>query len=183
MNASRAAILAAAVLVMPGWAMAETEWMGSARQWSVGYVGDMPLPYCRLQWDSQTGETVEFRESMKNALWLVGKTTWTIPEHTKTQVDVVGHDNTVSVPAEFFDKNSLRLWDVPGSPNSGGIQAIVKTAFSGMPDLELDFAGDEPNWSVPTSRVVELRSTFSQCLKRLAKPDMAKSAAETSKPF
>jgi hypothetical protein len=116
-------------------------------------------------------------------LWLVGKTTWTIPDTTKTQVDVVGRQNTVSVPAVFFDKNSLRLWDVPGNPNSGGIQGIVKTAFSGMADIELDFAGDEPSWTVPTSRVVELKSAFSACMKRLAKPVMAKSVADTSKPF
>ncbi len=57
-----AMVLMAAALP-PVSAFAETEWMGGARQWSVGFANESPHPYCRLLWNSEIGKTMEFRQS------------------------------------------------------------------------------------------------------------------------
>ncbi|MEZ2129354.1 MULTISPECIES: hypothetical protein [unclassified Sinorhizobium] len=164
-------------------ALGETEWMGGARQWSVGFVGDIDKPYCRLYWDSEVGKTMEFRQSLTDIVWLVAKNTWDIPEGTKTEVTITDRTNAKKVPAEFFDKNTLRLWTAPDGTGTAGIKAIVRHSFSGTPDLQLGFAGDESDWTLPISRVEQLYSTYIKCLNRLPGIGQAKADSENSRPF
>lgn len=176
-----AMVLTAAVL-QPVSALGETEWMGGARQWSVGFESDGPQPYCRLRWDSEIGKTMEFRQSATETFWLVAKNTWDIPADTKTEVTLTDRQVTKVVAAEFFDKNTLRLWPM-GSKGSAGLKKIIKNSFAGTPDVQLTFAGDEGDWTLPLSRVDQLYPTFSQCLKRLEAGEKAKEDSATSKPF
>ncbi|MBX5219481.1 MULTISPECIES: hypothetical protein [unclassified Rhizobium] len=178
-------ILTAMVLLasalQPASASGETEWMGGARQWSVGYANEQPA-YCRLRWDSEIGKTMEFRQSASETFWLVAKTTWDIPADTKTEVTLTDRQVTKVVAAEFFDKNTLRLWPV-GSKGSAGLKKIIKNSFAGTPDVQLTFAGDEGDWTLPLSRVDQLYPTFAQCLKRLEAGGKLKQDSDTSKPF
>lgn len=173
-------VLMAAAL-QPVSALGETEWMGGARQWSVGFASESP-PYCRLLWNSEIGKTMEFRQSATETFWLVAKDTWDIPADTKTEVTLTDRTMTKVVAAEFFDKNTLRLW-APASKGSGGLKKIIKNSFAGMPDVQLTFAGDEGDWTLPLSRVDQLYPTFAQCLKRLEAGGKPKQDSETSKPF
>ncbi|ULR42593.1 hypothetical protein [Rhizobium sp. K102] len=176
-----AMVLMAAVLP-PVSAFAETEWMGGARQWSVGFANESPHPYCRLLWNSEIGKTMEFRQSATETFWLVTKNTWDIPVGTKTEVTLIDRDVTKVIAAEFFDKTTLRLWPM-GSKGSAGLKKIIKNSFAGTPDVQLTFAGDEGDWTLPLSRVDQLYPTFSQCLKRLEDGEPAKQDSATSKPF
>lgn len=176
-----AMVLMAAVLP-PVSAFAETEWMGGARQWSVGFANESPHPYCRLLWNSEIGKTMEFRQSATETFWLVTKNTWDIPAGTKTEVTLTDRDVTKVVAAEFFDKTTLRLWPM-GSKGSAGLKKIIKNSFAGTPDVQLTFAGDEGDWTLPLSRVDQLYPTFAQCLKRLEAGQPAKQDSATSKPF
>ncbi|MBX4956045.1 hypothetical protein [Rhizobium lentis] len=176
-----AMVLMAAVL-QPVSALGETEWMGGARQWSVGFESAGPQPYCRLRWDSEIGKTMEFRQSANETFWLVAKNSWDIPADTKTEVTLIDRQVTKVVAAEFFDKNTLRLWPI-GSKGSAGLKKIIKNSFAGTPDVQLTFAGDEGDWTLPLSRVDQLYPTFSQCLKRLEAGEKAKEDSATSKPF
>ncbi|MBX5155900.1 MULTISPECIES: hypothetical protein [unclassified Rhizobium] len=173
-------VLMAAVL-QPVAALGETEWMGDARQWSVGFAGERPA-YCRLLWNSELGKTVEFRQSATETFWLVTKDTWDIPAGTTTEVTLTDRSMTKVVAAEFFDKTTLRLWP-PASKGSGGLKKIIKNSFAGTPDVQLTFAGDEGDWTLPLSRVDQLYPTFAQCLKRLGAGEKAKQDSATSKPF
>ncbi|MBX5195904.1 hypothetical protein HJB82_11310 [Rhizobium sp. NZLR10] len=173
-------VLMAAVL-QPVAALGETEWMGDARQWSVGLAGERPA-YCRLLWNSELGKTVEFRQSATETFWLVTKDTWDIPAGTTTEVTLTDRSMTKVVAAEFFDKTTLRLWP-PASKGSGGLKKIIKNSFAGTPDVQLTFAGDEGDWTLPLSRVDQLYPTFAQCLKRLGAGEKAKQDSATSKPF
>ncbi|MBX5184371.1 hypothetical protein HJB88_17235 [Rhizobium sp. NZLR5] len=175
-----AMVLMAAVL-QPVAALGETEWMGDARQWSVGFAGERPA-YCRLLWNSELGKTVEFRQSATETFWLVTKDTWDIPAGTTTEVTLTDRSMTKVVAAEFFDKTTLRLWP-PASKGSGGLKKIIKNSFAGTPDVQLTFAGDEGDWTLPLSRVDQLYPTFAQCLKRLGAGEKAKQDSATSKPF
>lgn len=175
-----AMILMAAAL-QPVSALGETEWMGGARQWSVGFASESP-PYCRLRWDSELGKTMEFRQSASETFWLVAKSTWDIPADTKTEVTLTDRNLTKVVAAEFFDKTTLRLWP-PASKGSGGLKKIIKNSFAGTPDVQLTFAGDEGDWTLPLSRVDQLYPTYLQCLKRLEAGGKSKQDSETSKPF
>ncbi|MGG7579669.1 hypothetical protein [Rhizobium sp. Nf11,1] len=175
-----ATVLMAAML-QPVTALGETEWMGGARQWSVGYASESP-PYCRLLWDSEIGKTVEFRQSAIETFWLVSKNSWDIPAGTTTEVTLTDRMMTKVIAAEFFDKTTLRLWPV-GSKGSGGLKKIIKNSFSGTPDVQLTFAGDEGDWTLPLSRVDQLYPTYRKCLKRLEAGGKPKQDSETSKPF
>ena len=176
-----AMVLMASVL-QPVAALGETEWMGGARQWSVGFANEAPQPYCRLRWDSEIGKTMEFRQSATETFWLVAKNTWDIPADTKTEVTLTDRQVTKVIAAEFFDKNTLRLWPM-GSKGSAGLKKIIKNSFAGTPDVQLTFAGDEGDWTLPLSRVDQLYPTFSQCLKRLEAGEKHKQDSATSKPF
>lgn len=176
-----AMVLTAATL-QPVSALGETEWMGSARQWSVGFAAESPQPYCRLLWDSEVGKTMEFRQSMRETIWLVAKNTWDIPAGTTTEVTLTDRKTTKVVAAEFFDKNTLRLWG-PASKGSAGLKKIFKNSFAGTPDVQITFAGDEGDWTLPISRVEQLYPTFTACLKRLEAGEKPKPVSETSKPF
>jgi len=176
-------LIAAALALVANTAGAETDLMGEARQWSVAFVHEKLPAYCRLSWDSALGTTVEFRESLDDIVWVVSRNGWSIPEGTTTTVSVIGQKNTISVPAEYFDPNSLRLWNVSAKKNRGGIQAVIRNALNGSPDLELDFQGDEPNLTVPLSRAWQLQSTFDACIKRLSSTAYEKVAGPTTTPF
>ncbi|OWV70422.1 hypothetical protein ATY77_16785 [Rhizobium sp. R634] len=176
------AMLLMAAALQPASALGETEWMGGARQWSVGFENHGPQSYCRLRWDSEIGKTMEFRQSASETFWLVAKNTWDIPAGTKTEVTLTDRDVTKVVAAEFFDKTTLRLWPL-GSKGSAGLKKIIKNSFAGTPDVQLTFAGDEGDWTLPLSRVDQLYPTFSQCLKRLEAGETAKQDSATSKPF
>lgn len=60
------------------------EWIGSSRQWSIGYVNNGGEPYRALVWDSMTGRDVEFRESLKDASWIIKNDAWTLPDKLST---------------------------------------------------------------------------------------------------
>lgn len=180
MKIATATVLMTALL-HPVSALGETEWMGGARQWAVGFASEQAA-YCRLLWDSEVGKTMEFRQSASETFWLVAKKTWDIPAGTKTEVTLTDRQMTKVVAAEFFDKNTLRLWPA-GSKGSGGLKKIIKNSFSGTPDVQLTFAGDEGDWTLPLSRVDQLYPTFAQCLKRLEAGEKAKQDSATSKPF
>ncbi|MDK4735954.1 hypothetical protein [Rhizobium sp. CNPSo 3490] len=175
------AIVLLASILQPVSAFGETEWMGGARQWSVGYASDSP-PYCRLLWESEIGKSMEFRQSATETFWLVSKNSWDIPAGTKTEVTLTDRNVTKAVAAEFFDKHTLRLWPV-GSKGSGGLKKIIKNSFSGTPDVQLTFAGDEGDWTLPLSRVDQLYPTFARCLKRLDADGKPKQDSDSSKPF
>ncbi len=170
-----------AALLQPVSAFGETEWLGGARQWSVGFANESPHPYCRLLWDSEIGKTMEFRQSATETFWLVAKTTWDIPAGTKTEVTLTDRTATKVIAADFFDKNTLRLWG-PASKGSAGLKKIIKNSFAGMPDVQITFAGDEGDWTLPLSRVEQLYPTFVQCLKRLEAGEKPKQNSETQ-PF
>lgn len=176
------AMVVTAAVLQPVSALSETEWMGGARQWSVGFAAESPHPYCRLLWDSEVGKTMEFRQSMSETIWLVAKNTWDIPAGTTTEVTLTDRKTTKVVAAEFFDKNTLRLWG-PASKGNAGLKKIFKNSFAGTPDVQITFAGDEGDWTLPISRVEQLYPTFTACLKRLEARDKAKQDSETSKPF
>ncbi|WP_064713247.1 hypothetical protein [Rhizobium bangladeshense] len=175
------AVVVMAAALQPVSAFGETEWMGGARQWSVGFVSEQPS-YCRLLWDSEIGKTMEFRQSATETFWLVAKKTWDIPADTKTEVTLTDRTQTKVIAAEFFDKNTLRLWP-PGSKGSAGLKKIIKNSFSGTPDVQLTFAGDEGDWTLPLSRVDQLYPTYDECLERLEAGGKPKQDSATSKPF
>ena len=171
------------LMLSPVSALADTDWMGGASQWSVGFVDGPDKPYCRLYWDSELGKTMEFRQSLTDIVWLVAKNTWDIPEGTKTEVTITNRSNIEKVPAEFFDKNTLRLWPASDDTGTAAIKALVKRSFAGTPDLQISFAGDESDWTLPFSRVEQLYSTYIKCLNRLRVTGQAKADSETTKPF
>ena len=178
-----AAILLTATVLLPASARSGTEWMGGARQWSVGFVGDGPKPYCRLLWDSQLGRTVEFRQSLTDIVWLVARDAWDVPAGTRTEVAIVGRESTKTIPAEFFDRNTLRLWPATDKAATAGIKKIIRQSFSGTPDMELSFAGTEGTWTLPLSRVEQLYSTYVACLDRLPAAATAKEVTALDRPF
>ncbi|MFC5759615.1 hypothetical protein [Rhizobium sp. GCM10022189] len=180
------AILLAALLVpvaarseaVPG----ETEWMGEARQWAVGFVGEKPS-YCRLVWDDELGKTVEFRQSLDNVMWLVSKDGWDIPAGTATKVTLVGYSGTKAVAAEAFDGKTLRILPADGKTGVAQIKKILKNSFVGTPDMELDFSGNEEKWVVPLSRLQQMYTTYVNCLNRLVPANQARPVSDKTQPF
>ncbi len=160
----------------------DTEWMGDARQWAVGFVGQKPA-YCRLRWDSELGKTVEFRQSLDNAMWLVSKDGWDIPKGTVTKVTMVGRAGSKVVPAEFFDGKTLRIVPAEGKTGTAQIKFILKNSFVGTPDMELDFSGDEEKWVVPLSRVQQMYTTYVDCLNRLVPGATVSQVSDKTQPF
>lgn len=157
----------AGFLAFPGLACAETQWMGQINQWSVGYESGSGTPYCRLLWDSQLGKTVEFRAARDSTQWLVSRDGWAIPAGKATVVTIVDGDRRTEAPAVFFDAKTLQLWVKDGRTKAGPTRRLVTEAFQGRPDLQLTFAGNEPDWIVPVSRVQTLYPEFVQCMQRL----------------
>jgi hypothetical protein len=179
-RASLAVILA---ITTPVAASAAEDWIGSSRQWSIGYVNGSGEPYCALVWDSLTGKTVEFRESLKDASWIIRNDAWTLPDHLSTQISVKGKSNTVDVPAIGADGKSLRVWSLPGNANAGGVQAIIRAALAGMADINVSFQGNEPDWIIPTSRIYPMHATYAACIQRLSDKKVAKVESATTNPF
>jgi len=108
-------------------AQSETEWMGEARQWSVGFVGEKPS-YCRLVWNNELGKTVEFRQSLDSAMWLVSKDGWDIPEGTTTKVTLIGYSGTKAVAAEAFDSKTLRILPATEKTGVAQIKKVLKNS-------------------------------------------------------
>lgn len=166
----RQAVLVVALL-SPGLALGETQWMGQINQWSVGFEAGAGAaagePYCRLLWNSELGPTVEFRASKDATRWLIAKDGWTIPAGKTTIVTIVDSDHNTKAPAAFFDTKTLQLWTKAGKTSDGPTRQLVTDAFQGRPDLQLRFAGSEPDWSIPISRVQTLYPEFVQCMQRL----------------
>ncbi|MGO8140939.1 hypothetical protein AB9F34_33220, partial [Rhizobium leguminosarum] len=94
-------------------------------------------------------------------VWLVAKNTWDIPADINTEVTLTDRTVTTVIDADFFDKNTIRLWG-PASKGSAGLKKIIKKSFAGMPDVQITFAGDECDWTLPLSRVEQLYPTFVQ---------------------
>jgi hypothetical protein len=161
----------------------ETEWMGSVNEWAVGFDAGDVAPACRLLWDSQVGNSVEFRVGLKDAAWIVGNTKWNIPSGTKTVVTVIDTRRQYHVPAQFFDKARIQLWKPQDGASSEAIRNLITQAFGGRPDLKLSFSGGEPDWIVPISRVGPLYPNFVQCLKRLSNGTAEKAEADATQPF
>jgi hypothetical protein len=180
---ARASLAALLAVTTPLSAGAAQEWIGSSRQWSIGYVNDGGDPYCTLLWDSMAGKTVEFRESLKDASWIIKNDAWTLPEHLTTQISVKGKENTVDVPAIGADSKSLRVWSLPGNSNAGGVQAIIRAALAGMADIDVSFQGNEPDWVIPTSRIYPMHATYTACIQRLSDRRAAKVESATTNPF
>lgn len=160
----------------------ETEWMGDARQWAVGFVAKKP-GYCRLVWNSELGKTVEFRQSLDNISWLVSKDGWDIPQGTVTKVTMVGRAGSKIVAAEFFDGKTLRIVPADGKTGVAQIKTILKNSFVGTPDLELDFSGDEEKWVVPLSRLQQMYTTYVDCLNRLVPANEVRPVSDKTQPF
>jgi hypothetical protein len=173
-------LLLAATPVVAG---AAEEWIASSRQWSIGYVSDGTVPYCALRWDSLTGKTTEFRESLKDASWIIRNEAWTLPDHLSTHVSLTGRSNTMDVPAIGADTKSLRVWSLPGDKNAGGVQGIIRAAMAGMSDINVTFQGNEPDWVIPTSRIYPMHATYTACLERLHKAKAVKVESATTNPF
>jgi hypothetical protein len=168
----------------PFSANAATEWLGSASQWSVGYVTEGSQNYCSLVWDSETGKTAEFREGVKNDdSWIVSNAAWNLPENLSTQVVIKGRKSSMTMPAVGVSKTSLRLMNPNGENPKGSLKAIIRSAVAGTVDLDLDFAGTEPDWVLPTSRIYPLHATFTSCLSRLTDPSVDKTETGATKPF
>jgi hypothetical protein len=168
----------------PVAANATTEWMGSARQWSVGYVTEGSQNYCSLFWDSEMGKTAEFREGLKDDdSWVLSNAAWNLPENLSTQVVVKGRKSSLTMPAVGVSKTSLSLMNPGGETPTGSLQAIIRSALAGTVDLDLSFAGTEPDWVVPTSRIYPLHATFTSCLERLSDPSVDKTETGATKPF
>lgn len=165
----------------PSLGFAETQWMGQINQWFVGFEAGTDGPYCRLLWDSQLGKTVEFRASRDTTRWLVSRDGWTIPAGKATVVTIIDGDRHVSAPAAFFDAKTLQLWIKDGQTSDGPAKRLITDAFQGRPDVQLTFAGNEPDWIVPMSRVQTLYPEFVACMARLnskAPPPTETAAAE-----
>lgn len=174
-------------LLIPAIARSETapggtEWMGDARQWSVGFVGEKPS-YCRLVWNDELGKTVEFRQNLDSIMWLVSKDGWEIPEGTTTKVTLVGYSGTKAVAAEFFDGKTLRILPAAEKTGVAQIKKILKNSFVGTPDMELDFAGNEGHWVVPLSRLQQMYTTYVNCLNRLVPANQASQVSDKTQPF
>lgn len=176
-------VAVAAAMVTPVAADAAQEWIGSSRQWSIGYVTDGGAPYCTLLWDSQTGKTVEFRESLKDASWIIKNDAWSLPEHLSTEISVQGKSNALTVPAIGADAKSLRVWSLPGNLNAGGVQSIIRAALAGMADINVSFKGNEPDWVIPTSRIYPMHATYTACIQRLSGTKPVKVESATTNPF
>ncbi|MBW9051665.1 hypothetical protein [Rhizobium mesosinicum] len=163
-------------------ASGETEWMGEARQWSVGFVGEKPS-YCRLVWNDELGKTAEFRQSLRSVMWLVSKDGWDIPKGTTTKVTLVGYSGTKAVSAEFFDSKTLRILTASDKTGVAQIKKILKNSFIGTPDMELDFAGNEGSWVVPLSRLQQMYTTYVNCLNRLVPANQISPVSDKTQPF
>lgn len=170
-------------LVFPGLAFGETQWMGQINQWSVGFEAGADGPYCRLLWDSQLGKTVEFQASRDTTRWLIAKDGWAIPAGTATVVTIVDGDRHIATPAAFFDAKTLQLWSKNGQISGGRIKQLITDAFQGRPDLQLTFAGSEPDWIVPMSRVQTLYPEFVQCMERLNSKTRQTTETASAQPF
>ena len=178
----RYAILAG-LLLLPRLAFAETQWMGQINQWSVGFETGAGEPYCRLRWDSQLGKAVEFQASRDLTRWLVARDGWEIPSGKTTVVTVVDGDRHVDAPAAFFDAKTLQLWVKDGQTRNGPTKRLITDAFQGRPDLQLSFAGNEPDWIVPVSRVETLYPEFVQCMQRLTGSTQQTTETASAQPF
>jgi len=157
--------------------------MGSARQWSVGYVADGSQSYCTLLWDSETGRTIEFRETLKDATWIITNEAWSMPEHLETHVVIKGKSNSIDVPAVGGSGKSLRVWNLPGNSNTGGVQGTIRSALAGTADIQVSFQGNEPDWIIPISRFYPMHATFTSCLQRLSKNSILKAGGATTNPY
>ena len=166
MHHIRQAVLVIALL-SPGLAFGETQWMGQINRWSVGFEAGAGEPYCRLLWDSELGSTVEFRASKGVTQWLIAKDGWTIPAGKTTIVTIVDGDHNTKAPAAFFDTKTLQIWNKAGKTSDGPTRQLITDAFEGRPDLQLQFAGNEPDWNIPISRVRTLYPEFVRCMQRL----------------
>lgn len=172
-----------ACLLPPGLAFGETQWMGQINQWFVGFETGTDGPYCRLLWDSQLGKTVEFRASRDTTRWLVAKDGWAIPAGKTTAVTIVDGDRHFDAPAAFFDAKTLQLWVKDGQTSNGPTKRLITEAFQGRPDLQLTFAGTEPDWTVPMSRVQTLYPEFVACMARLNSKATATTETAAAEPF
>ncbi|SCB38150.1 hypothetical protein [Rhizobium lusitanum] len=175
-----AALLAAA---QPFTANAAAVWLGSASQWSIGYVSDSSQSYCTLLWDSETGKTVEFRETLKDATWIITDEAWSLPEHLATHVAIKGRSNSIEVPAAGAGGKSLRIWNLAENSNADGVHGIIRSALAGMADLQVSFQGNEPDWIIPTSRIYPMHATFTSCLQRLFANSAVKAESAATKPY
>ncbi|MBO9101610.1 MULTISPECIES: hypothetical protein [unclassified Rhizobium] len=172
-----------ASLVFPGLAAAETQWTAQLNQWSVGFDAGTDAPYCRLLWDSHLGKTVEFRASRDTTRWLVSRDGWSIPAGTKTTVTIVDGTRRIVAPAAFFDARTLQVWTKDGKTSDGPIRRLVTDAFQGRPDVQLTFSGNEPDWTVPMSRVQTLYPEFVQCMGRLSGQTPQTAETASAQPF
>jgi hypothetical protein len=164
-------------------ARADTDWMGSVDEWAVGYDASSAKPFCRLYWDSLTGKTTEFRISSEDAVWLVGKTTWSIPDDLKTKVKFIGHDRSFTIAAQAYDAHNLRLWSNPEDDSSAYVKNLLTKAFLGTPDISLDFSGTEEDWSLPISYLKAIYPAFANCMKRLNGHLETSTSSDASSPF
>jgi hypothetical protein len=172
-----------ALVLCPLSALCKTEWLGKVNQWSVGFDSDNSMPFCRLNWDSELGMTVEFRANRTEVTWLIAKDGWSIPQGTKITVRITGRSMRLKVPAVFHDAKSLQLWDSQDNQDGRQIKSLLTQAFSGMPDIELSFPGSETDWVLPLSRVAPLHSAFVDCMKRLQDGSSAKADPTATEPF
>lgn len=147
------------------------------------YISDGPQSYCSLLWDSETGKTVEFRESLKDASWIITNETWSLPERLATHVAIKGNSNSIDVPAAGVGAKSLRIWNLPENSNTDGVLGIIRSALAGMADLQVSFQGNEPDWIIPTSRIYPMHATFTSCLQRLSANGTAKAENAETKPY
>jgi hypothetical protein len=164
-------------------ARADTDWMGSVDEWAVGYDASSAKPICRLYWDSLPGKTTEFRISSESAVWLVGKTTWSIPDDVKTKVKVIGRDRSFTIAAQAYDTHNLRLWSNPEDDNSANVKSLLTKAFLGTPDVSLDFSGTEETWSLPISYLKAIYPAFASCMDRLNSHLQTSTSNDASSPF
>lgn len=170
-------------LVLPRLALAETDWIGRINQWAVGYESGAGEPYCRLVWDSLLGKTVEFQARRDGTRWLVSKDGWAIPPGTATVVTIFDGQRSTAAPAIFADARTLQIWSKNGHTSNGPTRQLITQAFAGRPDIQLTFAGSEPAWIVPVSRVQTLYPEFIQCMDRLNGNSPQAAETASAQPF
>lgn len=176
------ALLATLLLVVwQGDCRAATESMGSLSEWSVSLITDVGQPYCSLLWDSQVGETVEIRAGLKDVDLLIADTAWKLPDKQPTKIIIHGRRNSATVSAVAADRTTLDV--VRSEGNSALIRSIVRSAIKGTVDIELSFSGNEPDWTVPISRIFSLHDTVTACLQRLYRPVVHKDTSAPPEPF
>lgn len=165
-------------IAAPETALAATQWMDGASQWSVGFVDDGSNSFCTLLWNSGTGRTAEFRQGLKSAVWQLSDTQWNFPDNASVKISMTGPRNVMTVETLADNKTNLNISD-----HASLVRAIIQNSIAGTIDLALSVGDQQEDWEIPISRIYSMHSGVTRCLHKLASRAAPQKSAEAVPGF